>query len=120
MTGAQNLWPVQVLTGALIGLVYWSAFSAISGTDEPWDGLHYWSAAYPGSLVIALALGFVFRRRAWITGLTLTFAQFPIMMANTGIEPPALFAVALLAVLSTPVILAAAATSMRQPSSAAG
>ncbi len=109
----------QVLIAAAVGLVYWASFSAISGTNEPWDGQHYWSAAYPGSMVLAVALGFVFRRHAWITGLTLTFTQLPIMVANTGIGPFTFFAVVLLAVLSMPLILAAATTSMRHPSATA-
>lgn len=104
----------QALVGISVGILYWSAFSALVATKEPWDGLHYWSAAYPGSIVLAIALGFVFRRHAWITGLTLTFAQLPIIVANTGIGPFAFFAVALLAILSMPLILAAATTSMRR------
>jgi hypothetical protein len=103
----------QALTGLLIGLVYWSAFSAIFATNEPWDGPYYWSAAYPGSMVIAVALGLVWRQRAWITGLSLTFAQLPIILVNTGLSPLVFFGVALLAFLSVPVILAAAMTSMR-------
>ena len=109
----------QALVGALIGIVYWSAFSAVVATNEPWDGAYYWSAAYPGSMVIAVALGFVWRRRAWITGLSLTFAQLPIMLANTGIGPLAVFAVVLLSILSIPLILAAATTSMRRSSATA-
>lgn len=103
----------QALIGLLIGLVYWSAYSAIVATNEPWDGPNYWSAAYPGSMVIAVALGFVWRRRAWITGLSLTYAQLPIMLVNTGLNQLAFFGVAILTLLSIPVILVAAMTSMR-------
>lgn len=104
----------------IVGLFYWSSVSAIAGTKEPWDAPAYWSAAYPISMVLAVALGFAFRRRAWITGLALTFAQLPIMLANTGIGPLAFFAVALLAILSVPVVLAAATTSMHRSSAVAG
>lgn len=103
----------QAVFAATIGLVYWSAFSAIVGTNEPWDGAYYWSAAYPGSIVVAIVLGLVWRRRAWITGLSLTFAQLPIILVNTGFNPIVFFGVALLTLLSLPVILAAAITSMR-------
>ena len=97
----------QALITTLIGLVYWTVFSVIVATKEPWDGAFYWSVAYPGSIVIATVLGSVFRRRAWITGFSLTFAQLPIMMVNTGIGPLTLFGVAILGILSIPVTLAA-------------
>lgn len=103
----------QALIGTLVGLVYWSGFSAIVATKEPWDGAYYWSVAYPGSAAVALLLGFAFRRRAWVTGLSLTFAQLPIMIASMGVGPLTPIAAAFLAVLSGPVILAAALTSMR-------
>lgn len=109
----------HALVGILIGIVYWSAFSALVATNEPWDGAYYWSAAYPGSMILAIALGFVFRRRAWITGLSLTFAQLPIMLANTGIGSLVVFAVVLLGILSIPLILAAAMTSICQSSATA-
>ncbi len=108
----------QAMAGLSIGLVYWSTFSALVATNEPWDGRYYWSAAYPGSMVIAVALGLVWRRRGWITGLSLTFAQLPIILVNTGVGPLAFFGVAILAILSVPVILAAAMTSMRGRSTA--
>ena len=84
----------QALIATSIGLLYWTAYSMIVATDEPWDGLHYWSVAYPGSMVIAAVTGFVFRRRAWITGLSLTFAQLPIILIHSSIGPFALVAVA--------------------------
>ena len=128
MIGAREPQPVQAtpvrsglrqaLIAVSVGLVYWTAFSAIVATKEPWDGPFYWSAAYPGSIAIALVLGFVFRRRAWITGISLTFAQLPIIAVNTSVGPLALVGVAFLAVLSLPVILAAAMTSKRRRSTA--
>ena len=102
-----NKGTAQALISSLIGLAYWSAFSILFSAKEPWDGLYYWSAAYPVSLIISAALGFVFQRRAWITGLSLTFAQFPIIALNTGIGPLSLVAMAFLGVLSVPLIIAA-------------
>lgn len=103
----------QALAASLIGLVYWSSYRAIASVYEPWDGPDYWSVAYPGSMVIAFGLGLLWRRRAWITGLCLTFAQLPIILVNTGFNRLAFFGVALLTLLSIPVILTAALTSMR-------
>ena len=104
----------QALTGTVFGLVYWLGFSLVVAAKEPWDGAFYWSVAYPGSALLAVALGFAFRRRAWLTGLSLTFAQLPIIILSTGIGMLTLVGVAFLAVLTGPVILAAAMTSRRQ------
>ena len=104
-TGAQH-----ALAGTVFGLIYWLGFSLIVAAEEPWDGAFYWSVAYPGSMLIAVALGFVFRQRAWLTGLSLTFAQLPIIVLSTGIGPTSPIAVVFLAILSGPVILAAALT----------
>jgi hypothetical protein len=105
--------PQQALTGTVFGLIYWLGFSLIVAAEEPWDGAFYWSVAYPGSMLLAVALGFVFRRCAWVTGLSITFAQLPIIILSTGIGPPTLIAVVFLTMLSGPIILAAALTSLR-------
>ncbi|RXD04811.1 hypothetical protein EQZ23_06570 [Sphingomonas sp. UV9] len=97
----------QSLIVAAIGLLYWSAFTIASGAQEPWDGRYYWSAVYPLSMVLSAALGSIFRKHAWITGISLTLAQWPVMAINTGIGPLSLFAVAFLGVLSLPAILSA-------------
>ena len=102
----------QALITTVIGLLYWMAYSTIVATEEPWDGLHYWSVAYPGSMVIAAVIGLVFRRRAWITGLSLTFAQLPIILIHSSIGPFALVAVAFLTVLAIPMIFAASLPSI--------
>jgi hypothetical protein len=104
----------QALVGTVFGLIYWLGFSLMVAADEAWDGAFYWSVAYPGSMLLAVALGVVFRQRAWVTGLTLTFAQLPIIILSTGVGPTSLIAVVFLAILSGPVILAAALTSMRR------
>lgn len=104
----------QASIATAVGLIYWTSFSGIVTAKEPWDGPYYWSVAYPASIAMALALGLVFRRRAWITGPGLTFAQLPIIVANTGIGLFLVFAAALLALLSVPLILAAKLTSMRR------
>lgn len=105
---------IQAFVGTTIGLVYWSAFSMISSTKEPWDGTYYWWVAYPGSIAISAALSLVFRRGAWVTGLSLTFAQFPIVVVNTAIGTSSLFGLALLGVLSLPLVLAAQILSVRK------
>lgn len=104
----------QAVITTSIGLVYWSIFSWVVATNEPWDRPYYWSVAYPGSIVIAFALGVVFQRRAGITSAALTFTQFPIMVANTGLGPLALVGVMFLGLLSVPVMLAAGLPMMRR------
>lgn len=105
---------IQAFVGTNIGLVYWSAFNMVSSTKEPWDGTYYWSVAYPGSIAISAVLSLVFRRGAWVTGLSLTFAQFPIMVVNTAIGTSWFFGLALLGLLSLPLVLAAQMLSFRK------
>lgn len=104
----------HAFVAVVIGFAYWWSFSLLSSVDEPWDGLHYWSAGYPVSLLLSAALGFVFRRDALVIGLSLTLAQVPVIVLNTGFDSSITKMVYFLSFLSLPTLLAAkVGTTMR-------
>jgi hypothetical protein len=91
-------------SAAAIGLVYWSVFATLSAVNEPWDGKHYWSIAYPMSLFLAAGIGFMLKGHTVIVGVSVTFAQLPLIVLNSGPTFLAIFSVAILGILSVPVI----------------
>jgi hypothetical protein len=95
------------MIAAIGGFAFWWAFCMISGVEEPWDGLYYWSAAFPVSLLLSAAFGFVFRRDSLITGVSVTFAQLPLIVVNSGFDSMVAAASVFLGLLSVPAALAA-------------
>jgi hypothetical protein len=95
------------LIAATGGFVFWWAFSMMSAVEEPWDGLYYWSAAFPGSLLLSAAFGFAFRRDPIIAGVSVTFAQLPLIVVNAGFEGMVAAGAIFLGLLSIPAVLAA-------------
>ena len=63
MSGSPGRFPIAaaLVSGALICL----ASASLAHTREAWDGDAYWHAAYPLSLAVCGALGWMFPDRAW-------------------------------------------------------
>lgn len=99
----------RILAVTVAALAYWVAVNAVSGAREPWDAANYWDLYYPLALGLAAIFGWLFERGAWRWGAIILFAQFPVMVAASGMGP--LFAVGLvmLAGLSIPAMVAAEA-----------
>lgn len=87
----------------IVSLLYWFLVGRVAGVGEPWDAAVYWRVWYPASFIGAAIGGFVLPRRGWTAGAIVTFAQFPIMWLDTGIEAFSLLALALLTLLAMPV-----------------
>jgi len=90
---------------AIVGIVYWTAVSAMLGGDEPWDADAYWTLVYPGALLISAVLGFAMPTRAWLWGTIVVFAQVPVVIAVSGAGPLLIAGVIYAAVLSIPAAL---------------
>lgn len=89
------------------GIILWTVTAAVGGRAEPWDTEVYWSVSYPVSVAASAVLGYVFPKRAWRWGVTLTFTQGAVMLlggSGLGLLPLGLV---LLAILSLPPIAAA-------------
>ena len=99
---------IQPLALLLVSLAYWQVVSHVSGAKEPWDAADYWRIWYPGSLVISALSGFVLARRGWLAGLIVTFAQLPVMGANTGIGGLVMVGAIILCVLAVPAVAVSA------------
>ncbi|MDX3900438.1 MAG: hypothetical protein QHC40_08020 [Sphingobium sp.] len=84
----------------------------MAGVDEPWDAPAYWTAAYPISLLLSGGAGLYFRKRGWLAGLAISFAQLPVMWINNGTG--ALWAVGLLflSVLAVPAMAISTLTGL--------
>lgn len=90
------------------GLALWTAVSLSMGGGEPWDADRYWTLACPAALVLSLALGLAFPRRAWCWGAMVMLAQVPVVIAVSGIGPLLAAGVVYAAVLAVPAMLASA------------
>ena len=66
----------------LAGILLWSVTAWAGHRSEPWDSDIYWSAAYPLSLLISAALGFLFPLRPWRWAAILIFSQLLVMLAR--------------------------------------
>lgn len=71
--------PIGALFAALL---YWEAVSALGGVIAPWEAPFYWCAAYPISIIISGALGFLFRSLNWAAGAIFTLGQWPLLLAS--------------------------------------
>jgi hypothetical protein len=93
---------------ALAGLALWTAVSLSMGGGEPWDADRYWTLACPAALVLSLALGLAFPRRAWCWGAVVMLAQVPVVIAVSGVGPLLAAGVVYAALLAVPAMLASA------------
>lgn len=90
------------------GALYWQGVCHAGGVTEPWDAASYWRLWYPLSVLIAASGGMLLRRRAWLAGAIVTFAQLPVMWLNAGTAESWIVGVAFCAALAIPAVLASA------------
>ncbi|MDQ0836853.1 hypothetical protein [Sphingomonas faeni] len=93
---------IQPLMLLLVSLLYWQFVSHVSGAKEPWDADGYWRIWYPGSLVLSALSGFMLRRRGWLGGMIVTFAQLPVMWVNAGTGGLLMAGATILCILAVP------------------
>lgn len=91
----------------LASLAYWFVVSVQAGVREPWDAAAYWWLWYPLSLVIAGGGGWLLRRRAWLAGVIVTFAQGAVVAIGGAAGPLWAVGLLMLAVLALPAMVAA-------------
>lgn len=87
---------------------YWRGVCWITGAREPWDAADYWRLWYPCSFVLSALFGWVLKRRGWMAGAILTFAQLPVVGINAGIGALLPAGLAVLCALAGPVIAVSA------------
>lgn len=100
---------IVVLT--VLAVLYWLAISHSTQAKEPWDAASYWTAAYPGSLLLSGAAGVAFPKRGWLAGVIVTFAQLPVLWIGNGIGSMWVFGIILLAILALPAAAVASLAS---------
>ncbi len=89
------------------GAILWIVAAVAGGRTEAWDSGLYWSIAYPLTVALAGALGYVFPVRPWRWALAAMFAQLLVLVvtaAGFGLLPIGLV---LFGILSLPAIGAA-------------
>jgi hypothetical protein len=94
---------------AVGGVLLWVGASVLGGRREAWDSSLYWIVAYPASVALGGALGYLATDRPWRWGLTVMIAQAVTLAAMTfsfGLLPLGLI---LFSVLAVPPMLAARA-----------
>lgn len=87
------------------GLAYWSIVSALGGGAEPWDVPAFWTAAFPGALVLSALFGAATPRRAWAWGAIVMLAQVPVVIAVTDVGPLAIVGLLYATALAMPAAL---------------
>lgn len=102
----------QLIALFAIGVGYWLLASHILHVAEPWDSRHYFSAAYPGCLLLCAAWGAAAGRQACAGGALLTVAQLPVIVAHSGAGPLLPVGVVYLVLLALPA-MACAVTAAR-------
>ncbi|BBC70987.1 conserved hypothetical protein [Altererythrobacter sp. B11] len=90
------------------GAAYWFLVTKVTGAAEPWDAETYWSVWYPVSFILSALGGLLLKRRGWLAGMMLTFAQLPVMWLNTGSGPLWLIGIIMLCALALPVSIVSA------------
>jgi peptidoglycan/LPS O-acetylase OafA/YrhL len=99
------------LCAIAFGVVLWLGTAAASGRREAWDSSLYWTVAYPLSIAVAGALGYLAPQRPWRWGLTLMLAQAVTLAAASssfGLLPLGLI---MFGVLAVPPMLVARLTA---------
>ena len=99
---------MKILMTVIGGAAYWLLVSRLTGAMEPWDAETYWSVWYPVSFVLSALGGVLLKRRGWLAGVILTFAQLPIMWLSTGTGPLWAVGIVMLCALSLPVSIVSA------------
>lgn len=94
----------------MCSVLYWSFACWVTGVKEPWDADTYWRFWYPASLCLAGLAGLILKRRGWIAGAILTFAQIPVMWMNTTTGPLWTVGLITLCMLAVPAIAISAST----------
>lgn len=100
----------NALIGLIAGLPFWAATAIMSDVREPWDAPGY-GFTYLIGLAICMLLGALLGRGAAWAGAAFVFAQFPVMLAMSGIGSLIVAGLFLLSVMSIPGALAAAVGS---------
>lgn len=91
-----------------VGAIYWWAAAEIGAVAEPWDAPHYWTVAYPLSLLLAVIIGAISRPAAWLQGAVLILAQGAVVIARAAPGPLWPVGLLFLIVLTVPGAIAAA------------
>ena len=97
-----NAGVMKILVIAIIGAAYWFLVIRVSGVTEPWDAETYWSVWYPASFVLSALGGALLKKRGWLAGVILTFAQLPIMWLNAETGPLWAVGMVILCALAVP------------------
>lgn len=95
---AKSAYAIALVGGALL----WLATMAVSGENEAWDSLLYWTTAYPLSIGLAAYLGFACPKRPWRWALALMLSQLLVMISlgsGFALLPLGLIMFAILALL---------------------
>jgi hypothetical protein len=98
---------LQILIVTAVSLAWWLAVGAVTGRAEAWDAPDYMTLIYPLSLGLAALFGSLFPRQAWRWGAIVLFAQFPVMVVQSGMGPLFAVGLAMLLGLSIPAMFAA-------------
>ena len=108
--GHMTISRVKAVVSLAVGVLYWYFVCQVSGAREPWDADAYWHLWYPLSFGLSAMTGLFFKRRGWMAGAILTFAQLPVMWLNTGTGPLWPVGLLTLCVLALPVAAISALT----------
>lgn len=105
------------MRGWLIGLVSvacgvagWEIVRLLHPAQEPWDVKAYWTAVYPGLIIVSGLLGSLAPSRPWRWGLAIMMGQGLWLLLTTlksGMPNLWPMSLALFAILSLPCIVAA-------------
>lgn len=82
-----NIGVTKIIILLICSVLYWSFVCWVTGAKEPWDADTYWRVWYPASLCLSAVAGLMFKRRGWMAGAIVTFAQLPVMLMNTATGP---------------------------------
>jgi hypothetical protein len=93
------------IAALLIGsLLYWLFVARVAGVAEPWDAADYWRLWYPLSLGLAALAGGAWRRRGWLAGAIVTFAQLPVTWPGTGAGTRWMVGIVMATLLAAPAV----------------
>jgi hypothetical protein len=96
---------MNIISICVVGIVFWSVVSMLSGAAEPWDAASFWTLIYPAALALSVVLGAIFQRVSLLAGAIVMFAQLPVVTALVGVSPLLAAGVIYVAVLSVPAMM---------------
>jgi hypothetical protein len=105
-----SMGPIKILVLLVCSMLYWQSVCRVTGATEPWDADAYWRAWYPASFGLSALAGLFFKRRGWMAGAILTFAQLPVMWLNSGTGFLWVVGLMMLSILAIPVVAISALT----------